>query len=357
MFRDPSSARPSRPPPSPSQRSATQQRRPLTFSVSRSFTVGKGVLVDILLRFDSAQRERERKKKPPNLGSRRAAAASVRPHRGDTDRAALPGLVLDPGPGPGRAPAGPGAHSLPAPAAAARSPAGAGRPVSVPAPQGAPRARAPSSPPPLPPVAPRSSAPGPPHRAAGRPKRGGGAGGCERDGPQDRPPRVAGADHGGSREGGAYNPAAFPSPARFPPKPPPCRPTLCRSPAPRSLTDPRWPPLCFLRCLRIPEVTTSPSPGVPPIGAAGESLPAAVARGDLVLSGRRGRCRELGRAGRVSSGSRGRRVPTVPRSLTSPTEPGNGPGRRPALLCWVGICRFQVWIGWITNEAPTVCKT
>lgn len=31
------------------------------FSVSRSFTVGKGVLVDILLRFDSAQRQGENK--------------------------------------------------------------------------------------------------------------------------------------------------------------------------------------------------------------------------------------------------------------------------------------------------------
>lgn len=132
---------------------------------------------------------RGRKQNRPALGGRRAAAAS-RPPRG---------LGLDPRPGPGRAPAGPGAHSPPAPAAAARSPAGrGGRAAGVPAPQGVPRAPARSPLPLLPPVAPRSSAPGPPHSAAGSPGRGGAAGGCGEGGAQDRPPRAAGADHGGA---------------------------------------------------------------------------------------------------------------------------------------------------------------
>lgn len=55
-------------------------------------------------------------------------------------------------------------------------------------------------------------------------------------------------------------------------------------PVPQSLTDPRWPPLGFLRCLRMPEVTAPPPPGAQPIRAARGSRPAAVARGDLVLS-------------------------------------------------------------------------
>lgn len=55
-------------------------------------------------------------------------------------------------------------------------------------------------------------------------------------------------------------------------------------PAPPSLTDPRWPPVGFLCCLRIPEVTAPPPPEIRPISAAEEANPAAVARGDSLLS-------------------------------------------------------------------------
>lgn len=52
--------------------------------------------------------------------------------------------------------------------------------------------------------------------------------------------------------------------------PPPPPPPL---PVPQSLTDPRWPPLGFLCCLRMPEVTAPPPPGTLPISAARGSRP------------------------------------------------------------------------------------
>lgn len=65
--------------------------------------------------------------------------------------------------------------------------------------------------------------------------------------------------------------------SRWPPTPP--------LPAPPSLTDPRWPPLSFLCCLRVPEVTTSPLPELGQSARPEEAGRAAVARGDLALSG------------------------------------------------------------------------
>lgn len=102
-----------------------QSPRLLTFSVSRSFTVGSGVLVDILLHFTSAQREGETKQRGPG-GRRSGVEGPAVPERRRGRAAPLPHGRLDPGSGPGRPPAGRGAHAPPAPAAAPRSPAGGG---------------------------------------------------------------------------------------------------------------------------------------------------------------------------------------------------------------------------------------
>lgn len=129
------------------------------------------------------------KTKPPSSGR---PTSSCREPPGP----ALPGRSLDLRPGPGRAPAGPGAHSPPAPAAAVE--AGRLAAASLRAPRG-PLAFSP-----LAAAAPRSSAPGARHSAAGSPFRGSGAGGWSGDEAQDRPPRPAGADHGGGRGRGAH---------------------------------------------------------------------------------------------------------------------------------------------------------
>lgn len=67
----------------------------------------------------------------------------------------------------------------------------------------------------------------------------------------------------------APTPCCFPFSARFPPGL--ALPTAAAAPRHfRSLTDPRWPSLGFLRSLRLPEVTPL-TPGVPPISADGAS--------------------------------------------------------------------------------------
>lgn len=62
------------------RRAETRPERPLrllTFSVSRSFTVGNGVLVDILLHFTS-QREGETKQRGPGAGVAASSARRIR---------------------------------------------------------------------------------------------------------------------------------------------------------------------------------------------------------------------------------------------------------------------------------------
>lgn len=215
----------------PPEGSASLQRSPLTFSVSRSFTVGKGVLVDILLRFDSAQRQGENKTAQLwAAGEQRPRASGPCPPRPESRSPAWPGPCAR----------GPRGSFSPSAGGRGEEPSRSG-PVGRRKPQGA--SRAPRL---LAAAAPRNSAPRVPHRAARSPRRGGGAGECSGDEAQDRPLRPAGADHGGGRAGGAH--ALLLSLLRSLSARP--RPADChrRSPAPQEphrpkMAVPRLPPL------------------------------------------------------------------------------------------------------------------
>lgn len=195
--------------------------------------------------------------------------------------APLPHGRLDPGPGPGRPSAGPGAHAPPGPGGRAEEPrgrrwrgraGGGGLRVGPPA---SPPLRAPRGPGPLRLLV----RPRPSHR------------GFQRRGLHTAPPAAPEDEdeedvdkvkcktgrrglRAPTMEGAAE---AAPAPGCSAPSgslaasastrwPPPL-------PVPQSLTDPRWPPLGFLCCLRMPEVTAPPPPGARPISAARGSLP------------------------------------------------------------------------------------
>lgn len=150
------------------------------FSVSRSFTVGSGVLVDILLHFTEAQCEGETaaargrhggvERRGPAAAPREGGSPPPRPSRSRAGPGPSPGGSRGScSPGPGGCAEEPRGRRWRGPAGGGRWRQAAGRPAGVPAPQGAPRARTAWPLSPLSPVAPRISAPGPPHSAAGGP--------------------------------------------------------------------------------------------------------------------------------------------------------------------------------------------
>lgn len=254
--------------------------RSLTFSVSLSFTVGSGVLVDILLHFTSAQCEGETKQH--GLGGPATASSSALRFRSGAAEGGSPP------PQPSRSRAGPGpslggsrGSCSPGPGGRAEEPrgrrwrgrAGGGGGLQV-GPPASPRLRAARGPGPLRLLV----RPRPSHR------------GFQRRGLHTAPPAAPeeedeeDVDKVESKTGrralraptmeGAAEAALSPgcsalsgslaasASTRWPPP----------LPVPRSLTDPRWPPLGFLCCLRMPEVTAPPPPGARPISVARGSL-------------------------------------------------------------------------------------
>lgn len=210
--------------------------------------------------------------------------------------------------------------------------AGAG----VPAPEGTPWARSPSPPPPS--VAPRVSAPGPPHSAAGGP-RGEGGGGCAGGGARDRPPRSAGADHGRDCGGGACAQLLVSLRLAF-------RLSLRllaagAAAAPRT-SEPHGPKMAARRLPLLPPGAGSDDTAASR-GSANQrgrgSRPATVARRDLVLPRAQGAA--VGREGLAGpAGPGGRQAPRVQGTRAPPKEPAKALDGGPSPV--TGLA-FTVW--------------